>query len=104
MKRNSASALLASAFFLLTASSAQAQVVYSLAGDWSEVANPNGVWAYNAAPGMPLTNHVSDYFAGQPAWAYTVYGGPGHIPWFLKAVTNYGSPSDLPMGRVGMHN
>ena len=54
MKRNSVivwSAILAG---LLAPCSGRAQIAYSLANDWSDTVNPNGAWAYNAAPGMPL--------------------------------------------------
>src|SRR5206468_1087262 len=90
---------------LAGAAAAPAQpVVYNLANDWSDTANPNGVWSYNAAPGMPLTNHFDNYVPGQPAWAYAVAPNPGHIPVFYKAVAAAQAPDDLPQGRVDVHN
>jgi hypothetical protein len=97
-------ALIALANQPILAAGANAQVVYSLAGDWSDVANPHGVWSYNAAPGVALTNHVPDYITGQPAWAFTKFGVPGHIPFFYKALFNTSLPADLPMGRIAIHN
>jgi hypothetical protein len=83
---------------------------YSLANDWSDTSNPNGVWSYNEAPGVPIPVHQSHYFPGtvaQPAWANEPLPQVGHIPVWLKAVYDYSSDPtanlDLPLGRVGMH-
>lgn len=88
---------------LLLAPGVQAQVVlYNLAGDWSDISNPNGPWSYNAAPGMPLTNHLANYSPGQPAWAFAAGGSPsGSIPVFMKITMPF---DDMPVGRVDVHN
>ena len=36
-------------------------VVYDLASDWSDTANPSGPWSYNSAPGTPIATHVDDW-------------------------------------------
>lgn len=98
------------AFFLLAAgSSVRADVVYNLAADWSDVANPNGVWSYNQGAN-PIPVNQSDYaphffLSPQPAWALAT-GGLGHTPsWFKSVTTNTVDPLyDLPIGRVGGHS
>jgi hypothetical protein len=93
------------------AGSARADLTFDLANDWSDTSNPNGVWSYNQAPGVPITVHQSNYFGGtvaQPAWANaTLPEGTGHIPVWPKSVFDYTTvPSanlDLPLGRVAMH-
>lgn len=87
--------------------------VWDLAEDWSDTRNPNGVWSYNAAPGVPLTSHHADWdptregFGGaQPAWAAVQVPAGGHVPAWLRSVgTPPGSVHDfdLPVGRVGVH-
>jgi hypothetical protein len=67
-------------------------ITYSLANDWSDTSNPNGVWSYNQAPGVPISVHQSDYFPGatipQPAWAYEQIQFVGHIPVWMKATND----------------
>src|SRR6187200_1009681 len=65
---------------------------WDLAADWSDATNPNGVWSYNLAPGVPLTTHWDDwdavdisYSADQPAWALEPVQGPQHVPAWLKS-------------------
>lgn len=91
---------------------AHAGLTFDLADDWSDAGNPNGVWRYNASPGVALTNHFANYDPGrgyftnlQPAYAYVQFGNFGHIPAFLKAVsTAVDARHDLPLGHVYMHN
>ena len=83
---------------------------FDLAADWSDAANPNGVWSYNGSPGVPITNHVADWDPGsgtflgaQPAWAAAAAPNPGHVPVWLKSVGAAAAGVDLPASRVGMH-
>ena len=69
--------------------SLQADLVtkYNLVADWSDTANPNGVWSYNDGNGS-IANHVSNYVptnfpTAQPAWALAE-SGPGHIVSWLR--------------------
>jgi hypothetical protein len=97
---------------ILTPCTIHAANIYDLAADWSDTANPNGPWSYNAAPGLPLTNHIADFdptrsvfVSAQPAWAYTTWPNFEHIPHFLKIVSNSVDPrDDLPIGRVEVHD
>lgn len=85
---------------------------YNLASDWSDTANPNGAWSYNAAPGVPLTSHIADidptrslFTSSQPAWAYATYPNFGQIPHFYKIVADsVNSSDDSPIGKVVVHN
>jgi sugar lactone lactonase YvrE len=95
-------------------------VTYDLAGDWSDTSNPNGVWSYNSAPGVPINVHWDDYdptadslfIHPQPAWAYAYNpdssGQSRHVPFWAKIVSEtvtspYWYYFDLPIGVVGMH-
>ena len=92
-----------------------ANIVFDIADDWSDTQNPNGVWSYNGAPGLPITTLQSDYdptrtfFSGeQPAWAAAPFQLPGHVPFWAKsrglALKPDSMPDlDFPSGRVGMH-
>lgn len=100
---------------LLLAWAGQARAdTFSLAGDWSDAVNPNGVWSYNDTTSngaiVPNTIHQDNWdpsggfggFTGsQPAWAYQVVGNPGHIPAWCLSVGN--TMFDLPAGRVFVH-
>lgn len=86
---------------------------YDLAADWSDVVNPNGVWAYGTVSGgifSAFPTHVPNYinvgpaaFSGnQPAWNNgTQTGNNGNPQGLAKSVGN--SLFDLPAGRVGGH-
>ncbi|MHB9038461.1 MAG: carboxypeptidase regulatory-like domain-containing protein [Armatimonadota bacterium] len=77
----------------------------TLAGDWSDAANPVGGWRYgdgSAGTFNPLSIHQSswvpaDLGPNQPAWANTALG----IPGWCKSVGHSGY--DFPAGRVGCH-
>jgi CARDB/Right handed beta helix region/Secretion system C-terminal sorting domain len=64
-------------------------VVYDLTADWSDAANPNGVWSYNQ--GTTLLPHVAawsvnpgDWLTAQPAWARFA-SGTSSEPALFKA-------------------
>jgi hypothetical protein len=51
--------------------SVQAQITYDLRNDWSDTANPNGVWSYRQGT-TPLTSGTWAFdFTSQPAWLGT---------------------------------
>ena len=85
---------------------------YDLAADWSDTSNPNGPWTYLAAPGVPLTSHLSDwdpnrqfFTSPQPVWAYGTYPNVGQIPLFMKVVSSMVDPrNDAPIGSVLIHD
>ncbi len=86
--------------------------VWDLANDWSDTANPNGVWSYNGSPGTPITTHWDDWDPSsgccfsdpQPAWSATQWPNTGHVPMWMKvrSEATSGTP-DFPIGRVLMH-
>jgi len=78
---------------------------FDLAADWSDTANPNGVWSYNRASGVPITTHQDPWMWQQPAWADAMPFSRGHIPAWLKSTEDgiVTSGADLPVGRVGLH-
>lgn len=90
---------------------ASAAVVYDLATDWSNEANPNGVWSYNDSNG-PIVVHQTDwaphetFWSGQNAWANAATG-PGHIVAWLKSEKDLGIQTngtyDLAVGDVNTH-
>jgi hypothetical protein len=87
---------------------ARADTIYDLAADWSDAANPNGVWSYNHGA-SPITTHQSNYAphdfrVPQPAWAAAT-GGLGHTPSWYKSVgiVSIDPTYDIPAGRVGGH-
>ena len=85
---------------------------YDLATDWSDTSNPDGTWTYLAAPGVPLTSHLSDwdpnrqfFTSPQPVWAYGTYPNTGQIPLFMKVVSSSVDPrNDAPIGSVLIHD
>jgi formylglycine-generating enzyme required for sulfatase activity len=87
---------------------------WDLAADWSDSVNPNGVWSYNATPGVPIANHTADFDVfddwdlPQPAWQNVPTPGNGHTPVWLKIVSGPTLPltnplPDVPIGTVGGH-
>jgi len=77
---------------------------YSLAGQWSNTANPNGPWTYREGnEALPL---VTDYnfggtvpgFTPQPAWAPSNVGGQFLPVWLQSSQT--GTPSGFEAGAV----
>lgn len=93
---------------LLAPSSAAAQT-WDLTADWSVTQNPNGVWSYNGAGGVPIATLIADYDTGsqafgtpQPAWAAAPFPQNNHVPvWFKRVSDTCGF--DIPIGSVGMH-
>jgi len=89
----------------------KADVVFDLAADWSDTTNPNGAWSYNKSPGTPFTSHVNDWDAAhlnwfdttQPAWAGAIPQQAGHVPFWMKIVSENSFGGDLPIGSVAMH-
>ena len=70
---------------ILSAGPLLGATTYDLKADWSDAANPNGVWAYKV--GESVLPAVADWVpatapGAQPAWAFAP-SGRGHIPvWF----------------------
>jgi len=98
------------ALALLAGAPAARALTWDLADDWSDTANPNGVWSYNGAPGTPIAGHVADWDTGssaflgaQPAWAAATLPAPGHVPMWMKSVGTGAAAIDLPSGAVGLH-
>lgn len=95
--------------FAFSPNSWSASIVYDLATDWSDVANPNGAWSYNGDGGPPITTQQTDWdpssvFFGsaQPAWAANTFQDAGHVPvWFKRSSDS--TSLDIPVGVVGMH-
>lgn len=50
---------------------APAQFVSDLRNDWSDAANPNGLWAYRQGTTLLTAGTWTDDFAAQPAWVGT---------------------------------
>lgn len=74
---------------LVFATAAAQVVTYDLAADWSNVANPNGPWQLNKAPGVPFGTGEPDWWGnatGQFAWADDPFPQLAHVPvWMLVA-------------------
>jgi hypothetical protein len=75
---------------------------YDLAADWSDAANPNGVWSYRS--GSTVLPGVADWTlltepTVQPAWA------PGQtIPAWFKSVADNPEGMDFLAGDVVVHS
>jgi hypothetical protein len=88
----SISGLLSIALVIFTVATARA-VTYDLNADWSDSANPNGVWTYREG-----TNALSgDFVTAQPAWARNAVGSSNLPPWF-KSSAVVGLPHDWQTG------
>lgn len=96
--------LLVCGFAMLSAKAA----TYSLKADWSDSANPNGVWSYK--DGAFLLPHFASWgpgaFAGtQPAWAPGAVTNPVLPVWFKSvAPWNADGPVDWQIGDVIIHS
>jgi hypothetical protein len=81
---------------------------YDLREDWSELANPNGVWSYregiNALPHVSAWQGLSgDFGSAQPAWARFATGTSNLPPWFKSsAIVNVAH--DWRAGDVVVHS
>jgi hypothetical protein len=92
--------------------------VYDLADDWSDTANPNGVWQYRAGDAAINTHFptfgpglITNFNSAQPAWVAAA-SGPESIPaWFkstgaivyLPGTTTPDPTYDAPAGRIITH-
>jgi hypothetical protein len=84
---------------LAIATQAQA-VTYDLTTDWSDAANPHGLWSYNQG-NTPLAASQDNFlFTGQKAWADNPSTTQGFIPFVFKSTTN---SSPITSGKVYMH-
>lgn len=92
---------------LLLPAASSAQTTYDLAGDWSDVANPNGPWSYDDAAGLPLATHQANWAPEsgccQPAWSNAVSPLLGHVPMWFRRTANSSLDVDVPEGFVGLH-
>ena len=95
----------------LTLARSAAAATYDLNTDFSDTANPNGVWTYNAAQGVPFPTHLPDWDPNrlawstvQPGWAYIPYPTHGHIPVILKTKSALINAGDVPVGSIYLHN
>lgn len=95
---------IAAASLLCLAADVHAQMVWNLAGDWSDAQNPNGVWSYNHG-GSTMATHTSaltgDTFSpSQPAWV----GSQSYVVWFRSVTTTVsGFTPDWQVGDVITH-
>jgi len=94
-------ALAGTIVLLVIALSSQAAVVYDLETDWSDAANPNGVWSLKKNHVDLFTINQSDYFqnaSGQKAWADHPSPQAAHVPFWMKGssgqVTAHGAELD----------
>lgn len=78
---------------------------WDLSADWSDTANPNGPWSYNAGS-APIATHLSDWSAGLPAWVLAPAPSYGHIPLWASANCSFieASGFDLSCGTVICHS
>jgi len=74
------------------------QYHYSLNADWSDVANPNGVWSYNHGD-VPIKTYQT-FWWGQAGWGY-YSNADGSI---LKGSPESGKDHDWLLGDVVMHS
>jgi hypothetical protein len=81
----------------LCANAVQAEI-YDLAGDWSDVNNPNGPWSLYKAPSVLFNTVQSDWYGNgtnQPAWADSTNANPippnPHVPMWAKAIGDVGT-------------
>lgn len=82
--------------------------VYDLNSDWSDSANPNGVWSYRQ--GTSLLPHVDDWqhtFGGwntpQPGWSESEDGN-NRLPFIFKSNGSENFVHDFLAGDVLMHS
>lgn len=82
------SVMYCAALVLVLGARAQAGV-YDLESQWSDAANPNGVWTYRA--GSVVVPHVSSWQStiggwnsAQPGWAFSENGNE-RVPFFFKS-------------------
>jgi len=97
--------ILPAAFRVLPANSI---TVYDVTADWSDAANPNGVWSYRE--GTNLLPHVttwqglsSDFGTAQPAWARFEVG-TSNIPCVFRSSAVVNIVHDWQTGDVVTHS
>jgi hypothetical protein len=91
--------VLASAAFIMNTTAGGEGVVYNLRDDWSDTANPNGVWAYRA--GEVLLPHVPDWSFS--VWTNPVPGWGLTLPFWFRSTLPSDSTLDLQPGDVVVH-
>ena len=84
---------------VLTPSAGHAATTYNLRTDWSDTANPNGVWAYRA--GDVVLPHLPNW--GYAGWPFTQSGWGASLPFWFKAVELTPEPEDWQPGDVVVH-
>jgi hypothetical protein len=88
--------------------SAQAQAtVFDLKSQWSDAANPNGVWTYregnNALPHVAsFQSTLGGWTTAQPGWAYSE-NGTNRIPFFFKSNGSENFARDYLAGDIIVH-
>lgn len=78
-------------------------ITYDLKTDWSDSANPNGVWAFYQ--GNTLLPLQTDYFSDGGNWegyAKQPYPNMGHVPVWLQ-VDGAWSGADFEVGDIAFH-
>jgi hypothetical protein len=94
--RRSAAGFLVLAASLCAPASARGQLASDLRGDWSDAANPNGLWTYRQGTAALTAGTWTDDFAPQPAWV-----GAFPAVW-LRAQSTTGL--DVQVGDVVTHS
>ncbi len=82
-------------------------VVDDLVADWSETANPNGLWELregaNALPHVAALEGASFSFWGHPGWARSENGSDRLPFWFKTVHVPLATPVDFQVGDVVVH-
>jgi hypothetical protein len=79
---------------------AQCHPAWDLASDWSDAANPNGTWSYNAGAAPIIVHQANWAGTGNPAWA-AASTGIGHVPSWMR-ITHAGQPQLGPHAVAGV--
>ncbi|MBP7949792.1 MAG: hypothetical protein KA004_09065 [Verrucomicrobiales bacterium] len=81
--------------------------IWDLKKDWSDAANPNGVWSLNEGGNpLPLSQQlvaIDGWGGPQPAWAETATGNH-FLPLWYRSTGNEPFPADVLAGDVVMHS
>lgn len=93
-------AVVAAAAWTMAVATPASATVYSLAGDWSNTNNANGVWTYRA--GTATLPSVADWYGVGPAWAPGVAGGH-FLPVIFQATANGNPGLDWKIGDIVTH-
>ncbi|MBN2583050.1 MAG: PEP-CTERM sorting domain-containing protein [Planctomycetes bacterium] len=82
----SAIAIVVVAAFLAAGTANLEAAVWNLAADWSDTANPNGVWSLKKNATNLFTTNLPDYYgdgSNQAAWADEPFGWNAHVPFWM---------------------